>query len=105
MIPGEQGTPDGQGTAGRWQDPDLRPHRRKFPKPKLPTKVVLRLIFLRLSEVVGFTFCNPMASGKGLLEDEQLSGLLCLGGAWGVLGPLADLPEHSVRYTLFGLSS
>lgn len=48
--------------------------------------------------------CNPMVSGKGFLEDEQLSGLLCPGGAWGDLGPLVDLPEHSVRYILFGLS-
>lgn len=45
-----------------------------------------------------------MVSGKGFLEDGQLSGLLCRGGAWGDLGPLVDLPEHSVRYILFGLS-
>lgn len=41
--------------------------------------------------------CNPTASGKGFWEDEQLSGPLCLGGAWGVLRPLVGLPEHSVR--------
>lgn len=45
-----------------------------------------------------------MVSGKGSLEDEQLSRLLRLGGAGGDLGPLVDLPEHSVLYILFGLS-
>lgn len=48
--------------------------------------------------------CNPMVSGKGFLEGEQLSRLPGLGGAWGDLGPLVDLPEHSVQYILFGLS-
>lgn len=45
-----------------------------------------------------------MASGKGFLEDEQLSELVGLGGAWGDRGPPVDLPEHSVQYILFGLS-
>lgn len=45
-----------------------------------------------------------MASGKDFSEDEQLSGLSGLGGAWGDLGPLVDLREHSVQYILFGLS-
>ena len=48
--------------------------------------------------------CDPVVSGKGFLEDEQLSGQLYLGGAWGDLRPLGDLPEHIVRYILFGLS-
>lgn len=45
-----------------------------------------------------------MVSGKSFLEDEQLSRLSGLGGAGGDGRPLIALPEHSVQYTLFGLS-
>lgn len=59
------------------------------------------LPFLPLDEVIGFTFLPPY----GFWEDEQLSGLSRLSGARGDLRPLVDLPGHSVRYTLFGLSA
>lgn len=59
---------------------------------------------IALFKLLGLPSCNPMVSGKGFLEDEQLSGLFGLSGAWGDLRPRVDLPEHSVRYTLFGLS-